>query len=127
LKKAFIAILSFLYLAVASGVEVNIHYCMGEISSVDYGSPVSGLCDKCGMKSRKGCCEDQSKFIKIEDSHQMSQVNLLLQAPALVPAQSFVMAADNYQNQEDVFTQPSTGPPFSPGVAKYIQYCVFRI
>ena len=44
-KKALIAILAVLYLAVASGVELNIHYCMGEVASVEYGKAEKGLCN----------------------------------------------------------------------------------
>jgi len=127
LKQAFIAILSFLYLAVASGVEVNIHYCMGEISSVEYGTPQSGLCNKCGMESKKGCCEDEAKFVKIQDSHQLSQIAWTLESPALVPRQSFAIIDAALYGRKENYTQPATGPPFPPGVPIYIQNSVFRI
>src|SRR5687768_7528287 len=75
LRKAFVAILAVLYLAVASGVEMNIHYCMGEVASVEYGSSKDDLCGKCGMESKKGCCEDETAVLKIDDSHQLSQLS----------------------------------------------------
>jgi hypothetical protein len=126
-KKAFIAILSVLYLAVASGVEMNIHYCMGEIASVDYGKAEKGLCGKCGMESKKGCCEDETTLLKIQDSHQSSQLSWAFQ----LPVAEFTVASGFHNffeyNSRSYSDQPTHGPPPGRNVPGYIKNCVFRI
>lgn len=78
-KKAIIAILAFLYLGLAGGIVMNIHYCMGQLSAVDYGDDERNHCSTCGMKEDDGCCSSELKVIKLQDSHQWakpdSQIN----------------------------------------------------
>jgi hypothetical protein len=126
-KKAFIAILAILYLAVASGVEMNIHYCMGEVASVEYGKAEKGLCGKCGMESKKGCCEDETKFVKIEDSHQLSQLSWAFQLPVAGLPLSPVFDNAFILHHKSVFDQPANGPPPGSHPPIYIKNCVFRI
>lgn len=127
MKKAFIAILAILYLAVASGVEMNIHYCMGEIASVDYGKSEKGLCGKCGMESKKGCCEDETTLLKIQDSHQSSQLSWAFQLSVAEPA-IFPVFQDYFgYNSRYCFDQPANGPPPGSNIPIYIKNNVFRI
>lgn len=86
MKKAVVAILAFLYMTIATGVVVNLHYCMGSIAAVDYGYNEQHDCGKCGMemKPAKGCCHTESKIIKIDDAHQLVKATAQqFQAPAL--------------------------------------------
>ena len=76
-KKLMITILAFLYLGLASGVIMNLHYCMGELSSVEYGYDNHEGCGKCGMKETVGCCSTESKVVKLQDSHQWSKLESL--------------------------------------------------
>jgi hypothetical protein len=69
-KNASIAILAILYLFIASGVVVNLHYCMGKRAAVSLGYNHNDGCGKCGMKNTKGCCHDEYKVVKLQDSHQ---------------------------------------------------------
>lgn len=48
---------------------VNVHYCMGEVASVNYGHEKEHACDKCGMEQKDGCCHTEHKIIKSEDDH----------------------------------------------------------
>ncbi|RYG06428.1 MAG: hypothetical protein EOO02_00615 [Chitinophagaceae bacterium] len=126
MKKLFISILALLYLAVATGVEMNIHYCMGEIASVEYGAPENGACSKCGMESKKGCCEDESKLLKLDDSHQLAKAGFNFQAPVVVPP------VQEYQYQAVSLTGidhklPLVNAPPGPDVPLYISNCVYRI
>lgn len=65
------------YLTVSSGMAVNIHYCMGKISSVTFGGEKDhndGSCNKCGMsKAENHCCNDESQFLKLTDAQQLSK------------------------------------------------------
>ena len=73
MKRIAITILAFLYLAIASGVTVSLHFCMGDLASVEYGIPSDSDCNKCGMKEKKGCCHTESKIVKIQDEHQWAK------------------------------------------------------
>ncbi|NII25857.1 hypothetical protein HB364_12230 [Pseudoflavitalea sp. X16] len=128
MKKAIIAILAILYVTVASGVVVNVHYCMGRIASVEYGYDDHDVCSKCGMSSqKKGCCHTEYKLIKLQDEHQLVKASIAFSAlPAIVPA------------QPPLFQQPLSGahqylalqyhsPPDSRLNSVYLSNCVFRI
>jgi hypothetical protein len=77
-KKFVITILAFLYLGLASGVVMNMHYCMGKLSSVDYGYNEHDHCDECGMAKNDGCCNTELKVVKLQDSHELLKSNLQL-------------------------------------------------
>ena len=59
---------------VSSGIAMEIHYCMGEKAGIDYYKITDDKCGRCGMKeqNKKGCCSDNHKFVKIQDSHQLA-------------------------------------------------------
>ena len=126
-KKAFTAILALLYLSVASGVEMNIHYCMGEVASVEYGKAEQGPCGKCGMESKKGCCEDETRFVKIGDSHQSSQPAWHFQLPVANLPLSPVFDDASILHQNAVLDQPTNGPPPGSQPPVYLVNGVFRI
>jgi hypothetical protein len=65
-------------MTVSSGIAMEIHYCMGEKAGIDYYKNTDDKCGRCGMKeqNKKGCCSDDHKFVKIQDSHQQAD-NLL--------------------------------------------------
>lgn len=48
---------------------VNIHYCMGDIASVNYGAEDHGPCERCGMEEKEGCCHTEHKLIKAGEDH----------------------------------------------------------
>ena len=83
-KKVTIVILALLYLGLTTGVVKNLHYCMGELSKVDYGYNKHEACEKCGMTEKEGCCDTQFKVVKVEDSHQW-QASASLNPPVSIP------------------------------------------
>ena len=130
MKKATIAILAILYITVTSGVSVNLHYCMGQIASVDYGHEDHDVCGKCGMKEsieKKGCCHTEHKLVKVDDAHQLIKANVqLLEMPAVSAVPSIV---SHYQlpRQEEHIAYASHAPPDTPDQPAYLLHCVFRI
>ncbi len=70
MKKVIVSILMILYLGSFSGIAMDIHYCMGKKSGVDFFDGNNKKCGKCGMKEKKGCCSDHHKFYKLSDSHR---------------------------------------------------------
>ncbi len=69
-------------MTVSSGIAMEIHYCMGEKAGVDFYADSDDKCGRCGMKEqkKKGCCSDEHKFLKLDDSHQkaISEYNFIV-------------------------------------------------
>ena len=126
MKKVVVAILAFLYVSIASGVMVNIHYCMGDLSSVEYGKEDTETCGKCGMKERKGCCETEYKFVKLQDAHQLVKTTVIFnQLPAELPVH--FVSHDIFIKEQTHLSLNYHSPPDPRVNAVYLHNCVFRI
>jgi hypothetical protein len=72
MKRPVILFFTFVYLVVASGLSVNLHYCGGKIKDVSLfytgTKDDSGCCGK--MKKSKGCCNNKSAILKVNDDQQ---------------------------------------------------------
>lgn len=125
-KKVFVAILAFLYVSIASGVMVNIHYCMGDLSSVNYGVEDTETCGKCGMKEKKGCCHTEYKFVKLQDAHQLVKTTVeFSQAPIEAPV--YYSFDFNILKQVEQLAPQNNSPPDIVGNDLYLKNRVFRI
>jgi hypothetical protein len=126
-KRVLIAILAFFYLGLASGIVMNLHYCMGKLSSVEYGYNEHHHCGKCGMEKKDGCCNTEFKVVKLQDSHQWTK-------SASISKKSFTLSYD--------YTHPSSfitplyhevvsirydSPPDRRTTEVYLHTNVFRI
>lgn len=126
MRKVLAITLAFVYLFIASGVVVSVHYCMGEVSGVAIGHSKADTCGTCGMDN-SGCCHDDVNVVKIQDSHAMATAQVdFVKAQALV--QQFAPAVDEagstYLAREE---RPYLRPPPKAIPSLHIQYCVFRI
>ena len=74
MRRTILLIMAFCYLASATGVAVQWHYCMGKLRSIDFSSlSHSERCSKCGMqKKENSCCNDAVAFSKVTDAHQQT-------------------------------------------------------
>lgn len=127
MKRLLLTILASLYLALASGVGMNMHYCMGELSSVDYGYKKAGHCGECGMKEKDGCCNTAFKVITLQDSHQWSNPgefvkNLLVVENSFHNQFSFSVRLFNVANAITYYS-----PPNKRLNEVYLHTAVFRI
>lgn len=127
MKKGWVAILAFLYITLSSGIVVNLHYCMGDLATVELGLNHDDTCGKCGMKDRKGCCETQYQVVKVQDAHQAAKdlQSGFKAVPALaasVYAEPFVAVEAAAAAAYEAYTPPDTGTN-----DRYIAICVFRI
>jgi hypothetical protein len=127
MKKLFLGILSFVYITVASGIVVNIHYCMGRLSAVDYGYNSTNKCSKCGMENKKGCCHNESKFIKLADDQQLAKANIaIVKVPSVI--NSFhINLSQPAQGLERIIALQYHSPPDKLLASAYLLNCVFRI
>ena len=73
MKKFFLLILTFAYLATSSGATVYIHQCMGKTIEWDLRGDNKNECTKCGMhkNSANDCCQDHVKIIKIHNDQNV--------------------------------------------------------
>ena len=128
MKKIYIGILAFVYMAVSSGVALELHYCMGDKAGIDLYGSSSDTCGKCGMSEKDtGCCHDEFKFYKISDSHKTVSNDIDLTASSiaiindypfynwLMPDNTAVTAVNNHSPLG--YTKPDV----------CIMNCVFRI
>ena len=119
MKKIYIGILAVVYMAVSSGIAMEIHYCMGKKAGVEFYGSSSSTCGKCGMKDTKtGCCHDEHKFYKLNDSHKTvsNDINFSAGEIAIVndhylydwqmPDNTVLTAVNN--NSPPDYTEPST-------------------
>lgn len=124
MKKLVSTILIILYLATSTGATVNIHYCMGEMYSVNLDH--SENCGKCGMEKGEGdCCKDETRLIKVKDSHKPIQQDFSF-APLYVIAPAYDIAPRSFKLiGEEKIPVSNNSPPDAPSLC--VLHCVFRI
>ena len=82
MKKPVLVILSFLYLVVTSGMEVQFHYCMGRLKNTTIAGSPADRCGSCGMEKKdSACCHDESRWGKVNDNHQPAVFTNTVPAP----------------------------------------------
>jgi hypothetical protein len=87
MKKILAISIAIMYLAITSGLVLQIHYCMGRQvgSSIKFADTDTHKCSKCGMQNAKNkCCHDDVKIIKLQDAHKQVTADYQLQAPPLL-------------------------------------------
>jgi hypothetical protein len=128
IKKFAIALIAILYLGVSSGIAMEIHYCMGKKAGVDFYGENGSKCGKCGMKEKKGCCNDEHKFIKLSDSHKSvsNDISFTLPALALVPT-GIPLNCTRFNSAALAENLNNHSPPVYAGPSACIMNCVFRL
>lgn len=131
LKNITITILAVFYLAITSGFILNIHYCMGKVTSVSFSYEKdhnNGSCNKCGMdKTENHCCADDVKSIKLSDTHQASTYSFELTVLSTIQPQSFVFLNDAVQGVSSLPLFNYSSPPPKTFNKVYLDLNTFRI
>ncbi len=123
--------MAMFYLTVSSGLAMNIHYCMGKISSVTFGHEADhndGSCSKCGMsKTENHCCTDETQFVKLTDDQQVLQKSTFAFFTSVEVPYSDVSLNESMQGlSAEPYTSYFSPPP--PTLNKvYLAVNVFRI
>jgi hypothetical protein len=128
MKKIIIGILAVLYLAVSSGVVMEVHYCMGTIAGVEFYGSHDDTCGKCGMTEKKdGCCSDEFKIYKLEDAHK----NVTNAISFSAGETAIITAYTQYEWVQPAKTAPVPTAVHSPPDIRIISLnivnCIFRI
>ena len=129
MKKVFSFIIALIYLAVSSGIVVEIHHCMGTVAGASLGAAVTNnTCGKCGMdKGSNKCCKDEVKLVKLQDAQKLGNGALQITIPTVIIPHS------DYNNTDPVigltaFNMPVVhAPPGHVTTSRCILHCVFRI
>lgn len=128
MKRSAVAILAIIYLAITSGVVVNIHYCMGKMSSVKFQAWAPNKC-ACGkkMESKKGCCKTELKVVKVADAQKIAYADYVFQSPVtLISSDLNLLHTPFYNSMSDILPEGHS-PPILSGQDTYLRNCVFRI
>lgn len=73
MKKVTSIFLLLLFLIANSGLAINVHWCGGKLSSIDFFANGGNKC-KCGKKAMKpNCCKDKTSHLKAND--ELSKTN----------------------------------------------------
>ena len=130
MKKTLALFIALLYLAVSSGLALEIHHCMGEVAAVSVipSEKENDNCGSCGMpKDSNSCCKDELKIVKLQDAYKLLNVNYQLQAAQSVISQHFLFS--NIGTPTRAVIQPGyhAPPPGSLTPPLYLFNCNFRI
>ena len=115
-------------MTVSSGIAMEIHYCMGKRAGIDFYKTENDKCSRCGMKENKtGCCHDEHKFKKLEDSHKNVFNTISFDAPEVALLSDHPVY--NWKITTGLTTQVihNNSPPIYSGISACIMNCVFRI
>lgn len=84
MKKLLTTILFISYFIASSGATIHVHYCMGKAVEIGLSKKADDeKCPGCGMKDKKGCCNDKETRIKISDDHQHSIADIQISSPII--------------------------------------------
>jgi hypothetical protein len=128
MKKIYIGILAFVYMAVSSGIALELHYCMGDKAGIDLYGSSSDTCGKCGMTEKEtGCCHDEFKFYKISDSHKTVSNDINLAASSVAVVHDFYVYNWQMPDNNALAAVNNHSPPDYTGPSECIMNCVFRL
>jgi hypothetical protein len=68
MKKFLALILAIIYITVSTGFIVNVHYCMGKVSSIKLEQTAKKCCCK---KQHKNCCKTEQKLVKLNNNSKL--------------------------------------------------------
>ena len=105
-----LAIIALLYLVSASGIVVDIHYCMGEIAA-----------------EKENCCDTQTKWIKLQDAHQPVKLPKQVKQPGAEAGIPRFTVAGRLMTAGRDHTLQYIAPPNQKVNPIYLHNCVFRI
>lgn len=128
MKKIYIGILALVYMAVSSGIALELHYCMGKKAGVDLYGTVSEKCGKCGMTEKDtGCCHDEFKFYKLSDSHKTVSNDIDLTASTIAVVKDYSLFNWQMTDQTAGTAVNNNSPPGYTEPSACIMNCVFRL
>ena len=128
MKKVYISILAIVYLAVSSGIALELHYCMGERAGMELYGAAGNTCGKCGMTEKDtGCCHDEYKFYKISDSQKTVSNDIDLRASSFAFDNELYLFNWQMPDNTALTAQNNHSPPDYTEPSVCIMNCNFRL
>ena len=122
----------FVYGTTTVGATVHLHFCMNKFISWNFNETENKTCGKCGMKesaTKKGCCKDEVKQLKIDNDYQKSTVESFIKT-FQVPTIKYFPSLLEFNAV--VFNLDANAIQYFPQLLASIQkrtilYCTYRI
>lgn len=128
MKKIYIGILALVYMAVSSGIALEMHYCMGKIAGMELYGSSSDTCGKCGMTEKDtGCCHDEFQFYKLSDSHKTVSNNLDFSTASFELVNQYQIPDWQVPANAALIAETNHSPPVYTAPSACILNCVFRL
>jgi hypothetical protein len=128
MKKIYIGILALVYMAVSSGIAVELHYCMGDKAGVELYGSSSDKCGKCGMTEKdSGCCHDEFKFYKLTDSYKTASNEINFKASTIAVVSDYNIYKWQMASNTAIYAENNHPPPDYTKPDVCIMNCIFRI
>jgi hypothetical protein len=128
MKKILLSVITLIYMVLACGVAMEIHYCMGKKAGVELYGSNSDECGLCGMTEKKGgCCHDEHQFYKIDDSHKNVSNDLDLASPFTVAALTYPSYNWQLPQENAAAVEKDHSPPLYSRPPATVLHCVFRL
>ncbi len=120
MKRFAAMVLTFIYLSVSTGFTVNVHRCLGILTSVSLSDQASCVCAAAGPDL---CCKTVLIKVELKDKSQKASIDLPGIATAILPSVCFPFSLARLQagiTEPDYIAEPS------PGRFKLPDYILFR-
>jgi len=131
MKKILAIAVACIYLAITSGLVLQIHYCMGRQigSSVKFAEAGTHTCSNCGMQNGKNkCCHDEVKFLKLQDAHKQVTADYQVTPPAAIEHEFNLIDPLLHFNSNATGVSNNSPPEDDAGQPPiFLLNCVFRI
>ena len=121
MKKFILIILTLLYAVVSSGITVNVHYCMGRMADVEWGS--ASACTMCGQKKTSDCCKDEAHYIKLAVDQDVNHVPVVTELLPVLYAGFLSLEVEDTCQSFIAFDSP----PKQTGVPLFVYHCTYLI
>ena len=129
MKKFFLVILTFAYLASSTGATIYIHQCMGKTIGWELTIESGNSCVNCGMDKdgSKDCCKDHVKVLKtnLDQNLPVNSHSKIVFANAILPK---IVYPDFHLDFQNIKHNSSEFSSFPRGKINYCAlYCTFLI
>ncbi len=127
MKKFIALIVAIIYLTVSTGFIVNVHYCMGKVSSIKLEQTAKKCCCK---KTCKKCCKTEQKIVKLNSN--LKQTDILNIEKVAFDEDNILKYNLFFYIIKPLIKQPisltyNLPTPFKANKFALLHYCILRI
>lgn len=131
MKKAVACILVCVYFFATAGMNIAMHFCMGDVVSVTLGYSEEEACASCHMEKNTDadaadhCCKDEHQFFKVSIDHETPMFAFSSKMPIAII--SIFLSDVNKKADRDYLPLAVSPPLNTPDVPVFQRNCNFRI